>query len=281
MSKKIEGYFLYKGQDDNDIFLEHISSGKKFKLIKESYQGYNNLKEIDTILFIGIVRWKNEWWFSGLSFQSDFNSDLVLEEKKSTESRMAVNFLEDNKKEVNKSLKLQLKTFKDFNNGSQIAFMESEKIEGFIKGYYDYFNNALNLTKKERQKAIESAKKDGYNTKKETNFDFTENSESGLVFFNPKRGVEVVIDLNRAFPLAENNYFNEEDSEEDFKQLLFDQSISTELVMFCLKKCKTKLHFLKQIRWKKILDNIDFSLRFWKKSDYHVESNITFINEKE
>jgi len=50
MSGKIDGYFLYKGQDDNDIFIEHIASGRKFNLTKKSFDHSHNLTEIDTIM---------------------------------------------------------------------------------------------------------------------------------------------------------------------------------------------------------------------------------------
>lgn len=70
MSLKVQGFFFYKGQDDNVVFLEHIASGKKFNLFKKSFESAHELVQIDTIVFVGIVRWKNEWWFSGIYFQS-------------------------------------------------------------------------------------------------------------------------------------------------------------------------------------------------------------------
>ena len=37
LSQKIEGLFFYKGQDENDVFIEHIASGMKFKMTKKSF----------------------------------------------------------------------------------------------------------------------------------------------------------------------------------------------------------------------------------------------------
>ncbi len=54
MSHRLMGYFLYKGQDEYNIHLEHIASGKKFELTKKSYENYNNLKVMDTILYISM-----------------------------------------------------------------------------------------------------------------------------------------------------------------------------------------------------------------------------------
>ncbi|NLJ21337.1 MAG: hypothetical protein GX429_09525, partial [Bacteroidales bacterium] len=63
ISPKVKGFFLYKGQDKNNIFIEHIASKRKFEMTKKSFEHYNDLKKIDTILLIGIVKWRGEWWF--------------------------------------------------------------------------------------------------------------------------------------------------------------------------------------------------------------------------
>ena len=98
LSQRIIGFFLYKGQDDYDIFIEHIASGKQIKLTKKSFDHSDILKEVDTILFMGVAQWKDEWWFSGVFFQQPFNPDLILNERNSFESRIAVNFLDHQKK---------------------------------------------------------------------------------------------------------------------------------------------------------------------------------------
>ncbi len=132
ISQKIIGYFLYKGQDEKDIFIEHIASGKKFNLTKKSFDHSETLKEVDTILFMGIVQWRDEWWFSGVFFQTEFNADLVLDEKNSLEKRRAVNFLDHQEQNMAELLEKQYAAFKDFTNGSQIAFLESNKMDAFI-----------------------------------------------------------------------------------------------------------------------------------------------------
>ncbi|MEA2043359.1 MAG: DUF3843 family protein [Bacteroidota bacterium] len=270
ISKKIRGFFLYKGQDENNIFIEHIASSKTFNLTKKSFDHYEDLKEIDTILFLGIAQWKDEWWFSGLYFQNKFDTDLVLDEKNSIESRMAVNFLERQTEEMDKTLKLQFDIFKDFNNGSQIAFMPSDKIDEFLKKYTEYFNLSLNLTKKEREETKKRAREDRFfDTNDKKSKDYTQVSESGLVFFNPQSGVEMALAVNSAFPLPENKFFNKQDSREHIIRLLLSEGLSTELAMYCINNCKTNLPFFKASEGKKLLNDIDFLLRFWKKNDYH------------
>ncbi len=282
ISRKIQGSFLYKGQDDKDIFIEHIASGKKFNLTKKSFDHSNALNEIDTFLYIGIVQWCDEWWFSGVYFQTEFNADLVLDEKKSIESRMVVDFLDHREKNVDEFLKKQFNAFMDFTNGSEITFIESDRIDDFIRSYTEYFNNTLKLSKKERGKARERAKAEGYLGSNEESNDFSDVSESGLIFFNPKSGVEIALAVNSAFPLPGNPFFNKEESEEHILRLLMNEDISKELAMYCIDNFQSELPFFKGKEGKMYLADIDFLLRFWKKDNYFTKPSITFTgNSKE
>ncbi len=276
ISKKIQGFFLYKGQDKNNIFIEHIASGKKFNLTKKSFDHSETLKELDTILFMGIVMWQDEWWFSGVFFQHPFDADLILDEKNSVESRMAVNFLDHQKQETDEMLKKQLSAFKGFNNGSSIVFLPSERLEEFYKGYIEFFNKTLNLSEKEIREAKQRARKDGFFGTNDTPEDFSEVSETGLAFFNPNSGIEIALAVNSAFPMSSNPYFKEEDSEEHVMRLLMDESLSTELVMYCIDNCKTKLSFFTKGIGEIYLEDIDFLLRFWKKDNYHTIPSIIY-----
>ena len=223
ISNKILGLFLYKGQDKNNIFIEHIASGKKFNLTKRSFERSHVLTEVDTILFLGIVRWQGEWWFSGTFFKQPFNPDTILKEKSSMESRAVVNFLDYQNPEIDEILRKQILAFKNYNNDSLIAFLPSEKIEEFYKGYMEFYNETLNLSEKEVRKVKQRLKNDGFIVK-EKQKDFSKLSETGLVFFNPKSGVEIAFCINSAFPLPSNPYFKEEDSEDDVMYLLMHES---------------------------------------------------------
>ena len=276
ISKKINGYFFYKGQDKENIFLEHIASGKKFNLTKKSFDHSETLKESDTILFMGIVNWRNEWWFSGVFFQINYNADLILDEKNSIESRIAVNFLDHQTKDMDDILEKQLKVFKAFNNDMQIAFMDSKKVESFIKDYIEFYNNYLNISDKEKEEANQRAKNEGYFGKEFEVKTLSEFSESGLVFFNPKSGTEIALAINSAFPLKSNPFYNENESEEHIMNLFFAEDLSTELAMYCVNNFRTKLPFFKGAEGQLYLDNIDFLLRFWKRGNYFSKPSISF-----
>jgi hypothetical protein len=276
ISPKIRGYFLYKGQDDTDVFLEHIASGKKFNLTKKSFDHSHTLQVIDTILFIGIVRWRNEWWFSGVFIQSEYKSDLVLDEKNSLESRSAVNFLDHQEQNVEELLEQQRKAFMDFTGGHQIIFMEANKIDGFIKEYFEHYTLSLNKTDKEKEEALERVRAAGFLVGEQKIHDFSEDSDSGLIFFNPKSGPEIALAINSAFPLPNNPFFNMNDSEEHIMRLLLDEGLSKELSIFCIDKCSTNLPFFKEKVGISYLADIDFLLRFWKKGNYFSNPSITF-----
>jgi len=263
ISKKIRGYFFYKGQDKENVFLEHIASGKKFNLTKKSFDHYDKLTDIDTILFMGIVRWIEEWWFSGVYFQ------------------IAVNFLDHQEKNMDEILGEQLNAFKVFNNNKQIAFMDSVKLESFVKDYIEFFNNSLNLSQKEKDEAKQRARDDGFFGNESEARDFSEVSESGLVFFNPKSGTEIALAVNSAFPMKNNPFFNEVESEEHIMRLLFSEELSKELVMYCIDNFKDDLEFLKSAEGKIYLDNIDFLLRFWKRGNYFTKPSITFTGKED
>lgn len=277
MSQKIRGYFFYKGQDQDDVFLEHVASGKKFKLTKKSFNYSDSLKKIDTIIFMGIVKWKDKWWFSGIQFQTPFDPNLVLDEKKSFKSRIAVNFLDHNRKEVEETLEKQFKVFKDLNNGSQIAFLKSDKLEEFCRTYTDIYNKSLNLTDKEIKESKKRRRKEGFFITENESENYFEYFETGLVFFNPKSGLEVVLEVNSAFKMQNNPYFEKALSEDHIQRLFMDKNISTELAMFCIDNCKTKLPFFNAGVGKLYLKDIDFLLRFWKKNYYHSKPSISFI----
>jgi hypothetical protein len=276
LSQRIRGYFLYKGQDDHNVFIEHIASGKKFELTKKSFDHSSDLKEADTILFMGIAQWRDEWWFSGVFFQQPFNADIILDEKNSLKSRKAVNFLDHLNKDPEEILQMQFIAFKEIHNGSQIAFLPSDKIKDFFKAYVEYYNKSLNLSEKEIEEANQRIKSDGFNAKNDESLDFHEVSESGLLFFNPKSGIEIALAVNSAFPHPDNPYFEKDNSEMHIMRLLIDESISAELAMYCIDNFKRKLPFFKKGDGKAYLDDIDFLLRFWKKDNYHAKPEITY-----
>jgi hypothetical protein len=278
MSQRVQGYFLYKGQNNEVIFLEHIASGKKFEMTKKSFDHSAKLVKPDTIVLIGLVNWINEWWFSGVYLQNEYNAGLVSDEKKSAQSRAQVNFLDHEKYDAKKDLQKQMQAFIKFNNGSQVAFMPKGEIESFIQAFLDFFNNSLAKTSKEKEEALERMRKQGLQENSFAEVNLEEKAETALVFFNPNSGAEIGFGLNNAFPLPHNPYFDENNSNEDVMHLLVSEELSTELVMYCVENCREKLPFFNQFPGKHYLEDIDFLLRFWKRGGYHSKPQITYTD---
>jgi len=272
LSQKVQSYFLYKGQDQTDIFIEHIATEKKFKITKKSYEKYNLLNEVDKIMFTGIVKWKDEWWFSGINSIKAFNENFVADEKKSHKSEMALNCLDHQNKEVTEIIKNQLKAFKDFNHGRLIAFLPSNKIDKFLRDYIEFYNKA---NKKVKGRIPENSSLDTGNEP----FNYSEISETGLVYFNSKSGCEIALGVNSAFPLPNNPYFNAELSVKDFMTLLMSDSTSPELAKFCIENCKKKLPIFNDGVSNFLLDDLDFLLRFWKNTNYWSKPSITIVGK--
>ena len=282
ISQRISGFFLYKGQNAKKIHLEHIASGKKFELNKASFDHHTALNEIDTILFMGIVRWQDQWWFSGIFYLQDFNADLILDEKNSVPSRRQVAFLDFERQETAEILKKQKRAFLGFNKGSHIAFMKTEQLENFITGYNTFYIESLGLNDQEIQDAQKRSKKEGFlKDQTKLDFDFSKDFEVAIVFFNPKSGIEMAFNCNSAFPASNNPYFNPEESDEDVYYILTSEEISKELADYCLDNFKDKLTFFKNSTNQKLLKDVDFLLRFWKRHNYHTEPQIALTGLEE
>lgn len=275
MSKRIRGYFFYKSQTSTNIVIEHIASGKQFKLTKKSFDYGHELTRPDTILYLGIVKWMDEWWFSGLYFKKDFDANLVLNEKNSLKSRMEVGFL-DNKQEKNDALAKQQKVFLKMNNGAPVVFLPTAGVEDFFQEFITRYNQSLNLSEKEQKKSAERMKKSGFFGKEEK-ASFENLEETAMVYFNPESGIEVAMGINSAFPLPENPYFDETKSGEDILYMLMSEEISISLTKFGIETGREKLAFYKEEPGKLYMKDLDFLLRFWKKSAYFPKPEITFI----
>jgi len=278
MSQRIRGFFFYKGQNETDIFLEHVASGKKFSMTKKSFDHTHLLNTVDIMMNIGIVKWQNEWWFSGVYFQNEFNADLVLKEKNSMESWRQVDFLNNNTKKTQETLKLQFDAFLQYNKGAQIAFVPAGQVETFIKDYNRYFNSTLNYTKEEMEDARKRTREAGFFGDEEKNeIDFEEKGDNALVFFNPKSGVEIALNFNEVLPFENNPWYNSAADESDILHMFMSEETSKELSEFCIKQGRQKMPFFKKGVGKMYLTDIDFLLRFWKRNNYYAKPSITAI----
>ncbi len=269
ISDKITGSFFYVNQNENDIILKHIASNIEFNVTKKSFDYYENLSE-DDIIYIGLVKWNNEWWFSGNFSTSDFDADLILDLKNSNQARLDVSSLY-NTSEINDILKKKEKVFLAFNN-SPIAFLKANTIASFSSKYFEFYNQSLGLSDIEKKEVKQRTLDDGY-FGNDPNFEDFDSDEPVIVFFNPKSGLEFYFDIINAFPDINNPFFTEE-SYDDIMHLLLSPTYSKELILYFVSTYKDKLTFFKNEPYKSYLEDLDFLLRFWKKGNYHTKSSI-------
>lgn len=278
LSPRVQGYFLYKGQDATHITLEYIASSKPFRLLKESFEHAHTLKEIDTLVFIGVVNWQGDWWFSGVHFIQPYDPVVVTQERNSLESKKRVAFLEHQEEKALELLEEQREKFLEFNGGSPIAFMPSAELGEFYKEFIVYYNQSLNLSNEQLEETQERTSgkvvEEDFQFKEE---DFSDMPEDGLIFFNPKSGGEIAVGITSAFPSKDNPFYDPADSKESVIELLMSKEFSTELVHYCIDHYKDELPFFQEDPGRQYLEDLNFLLRFWKVENYHTSFAMSFV----
>lgn len=273
ISDKISSHFFKKGSIENYFVLEHIASGIIFNLTKKSIPYLEDFDDKNKVFYIGIIRWRDEWWFSGAYFSYKFDEDFIATEKKSMDSKKVVNFLDRTNPRIEEILNEQLAAFLKFNSGSPIAFLEAEKVQEFVQDYYKFFNRSVI----EKQGNNSSVKNDeilsGESTPKDS--DYYIDAKQAIVFFNVKSGIEIVYDLESAFPIPENPFLDENKTQEHSINLLEAEYASSELTKYFVEHCAPKISYFTDGVGEVFLSEFDFMLRFWKSYNYHTVPEIT------
>ncbi len=66
LSRKYSGYFKYESENSTHTKFIHIATGKEIDIVNRSLHGFpKDMKDKELVLFIGFVRWMDEWWFIG------------------------------------------------------------------------------------------------------------------------------------------------------------------------------------------------------------------------
>ncbi len=275
-SQKITGFFLYKGQDNLSVMLEYIATGTKFNITKKSFDVSFDDDPIDSVFFIGIVMWKNEWWFSGVMAKYGVTPKIVESEKTNIESKIKLNFLNVENHKIKEILQDQVKSFKLFNNGCEVAFLKSSEVNQFVNSFMQFYNESLHLNETQKQQTKNRFKKNGLD-ENDFNLSLEDTEDEVLVFINPNSGVEIVFNLNSAFPMPNNPFFKDELSEKHIKLLLMGNTSSIELVNFLVSNYKEDIPYFKHGLGKKYLEDFDFLLRFWKGEKYYSKPVLSVV----
>lgn len=265
MSPRVHGSFLLLGQTDTHLELEHIATERKFNLLKSSYPKHQDLKE-KSIIFMGIVEWLGDWWFSGISIASEYNEEVIAKERENQYARQSLSFMED-QNILEDTLKKHHYNFLIYNKETPIAFLRKEELDDFMNGYFKFFEETLDLSDEEKEKAVKKYKPKAQKSE--------ENPEQVMVLFhNPNAGFELYSNIESAFHIKQNKFLNKEKSDQDFYQIFLANFYSKELIDYCIEVSRKKLSFFKNDYSDK---EIDFLTRFFKSNIYHTKPKLTIV----
>jgi hypothetical protein len=269
IGERKSGIFIFKGNNDQHIILQHIASTKTILVNKKSMNSLTDLVMDKTCLYLSIVKWNGEYWFSGACTKFDYNTNIIKNESPSAKHL----FLENNQME-NDALANMYQIFLNFNNNSAIAFHQNiDEMQLFIQKYFEF------AEKHEQGRSRKRYKDDN------THEDLIKNSISKefwdtpcLTFYNKKSGIEVLFGNNGIIPDKKNPSFEEVD-ENDLLDLFLSEDCSADFVKFLIDTYpELQQHEFNYADSKFFFSDTDFLLRFWKKEKYWTKPSLISNN---
>ena len=271
------GFFLFRNHDDDYIYIQHLATGKVIGVTRESMDPDPNMKEGETILLIGLSKWKNEWWFSGTYGTYPYKKEFEDEEKKSVTSR---SFFDEEVEKKREFVGAQHEHFLRFNKGNSIAFLSGKKaLEEFIGNWNSWYTDTLHLSEKDILEANERAAKAGLSGIQEK-IELDVPDRPIFVWFNPRAGLEIIFGFNEIIPDPANPWYDENADITQTLALLILPDCSADAMKFLVKQYKLPgFRFPGDKTSRNILHDLDFLLRFYKKEDYFPVPRISFVGE--
>ena len=266
ISERKYGTFLIRKIEKDRFLLEHLSSKKQIWLSNE-YTSLENIQLIEnkTILTIGLVHWKNNIWQN----QGGCIINTIEEIKKD----ISDNFFDekDRKKEI---LRQYEKAFLEVSGGKRIVYVRGQK------EYTDFNFSVLKRHTEMINPELTGKKWDNYRKSIvgdfKANFPYEQDETLGL-FFNPNGGTEIYRECvvscmsDKANPRYANKKFDLCDlfTKENISKEFIDYVIENKLINFRVFDFENPdmLNILK--------DNLDFMLRFYKRSSYFSKPEVT------
>jgi len=269
MSKKINGIFKLIDQNSKYYNVEYIATDKTFKLLKSSLDMLENFR-YDKLYYLGIVRWKNEWVFSGILSEVEYNQKIIDREKSKPSSLNASSFLqsEEDQKTINDVLDKQLKAFKVIADGELIVNLPAKEVKTFLNQFNAAYHKFLGLSDDEI-----------VNPKDELSNQFDDAKDIVSIFFNPKAGIENYFNFESAFPMKNNIFFDEDYAYDDIDGLIKTDFISPELVKYCFKEFRDSRFYKEYIEKNPWVKDLEFTLAYYRKNSYKTFPKITLTNK--
>jgi len=267
ISKRVIGCFLIREIRKDGFLIEHLSSKKQLWLSNE-FTSLQNVKlvENETVLTISLVHWKNDVWQN--------QGACMVSSIKDMKGKDVSEHLFDNenvKKEIVHKLE---KAFLELTNGEHIVYIHESR------EYAEFYLNLLRKhTKITNPQITDKELDERYKNFIENNKNNTlfKNNKAIGIFFNPNSGVELYFEnVISCMPDKNNPYYAHK--EFDLCDLLTIETFSKEFVCYIIENKLINLcinDFENPDLFGVIMANLDFLLRFYRRSHYFSKPEVT------
>lgn len=269
ISSKLNSFFKLEKETSKHYIIRHIATDAEFKLLKSSLDMLENFRS-DKIYFLGIVKWKNEWVFSGILSELDHSQNIIDREKNAGVGPDAVSFVPKKDQEIiNDVLDKQLKAFKSTTGGEIIQILPASEVESFFNQFNLNYQKIIGISSDK----MKNPPNDVFSAK------FNNERDIVVIFFNKKGGLENYFNIESAFPVQTNLFFDEDYAYEDIDDLIKSDFISPELVEYCFQEFRDNKFYKEYIEENPWVEDFKFSLTYYRKNTYKTIPKITLTNK--
>jgi len=267
ISKRIVGCFLIRKIEKDGFLIEHLSSKKQLWLSNE-YTSFQDIElvENESVLTISLVHWKDDVWHNQGGCMVNSINDM-----KGVDVSAHLFDDENTKKEIVQKLE---QAFLEITAGRYIAYVRGNR--EYAEFYHKVMRKHAKITdpKITDKKRNELYKNFVENTAKNMPF---ENNEVIGIFFNSNSGIEIYRESVVSCMPDKNNpyYFHEEF---DLCDLITIKSFSKEFIFYVIENKLINIciaEYENPDMFSIIMKNLDFLLRFYRRSQYFSKPEIT------
>ena len=241
MGEKKSGFYIYMGKLGDNLLFQHIASGTELSVTTKSMEVPPDVKPGRSVTYIGFVKWRNEWWFSGAQLAWGEDNELIRNEQESEESKIL--FSKDSavkRKENGQLFRSFMKSLRNERKGREIN--EPDLIPEIKRTTTD--SNHIEIE-----------------------------TIPGMVYCDPDTGIELVFGHNDLIPDPRNKWYTADNTEEDLSDgtlmMLESKHISGNWIKYLVSNYNLPGLEIPGLSERDLLmDNLDFMLRFWKREGY-------------
>ena len=259
ISKRYSLSCTVKGDDDTYFYLEHIATGQRINLVKDTLSP--DLKKSNIVpgkrLWVNVVKWGDEWALTGMM--------IIYDDRETIRTISDEKHLFDPEEPKFEMLDHHEECFKDLTAGNPFAYFANTK-------QYNDFVNRFRVHIFEKANPGET-----FPEKEKLIYDEEEDMEDIVMFFNHHSGTELYPDLASAVNEPRNPYYKRGETV-DIQSLVTAKSISPEFLKYLIDNQLITFIQEKEMDDRTIIENLDFLMRYFKQEDYFSEPRVTIVN---